>query len=192
MDRGAWLATVHGVAKSQTQLSNFTLTSGKNVIIVHSGYPWGLLLSPLLPSPHQSLCSHSVITCLVLEMLRHHRQSELGPLLPSIGHLSSCTLSSLSLVTAHAYHSCIMPCSWPPGFSRSCILIWTSLPPGCCFFHDSGVWRGELLLVLAAKESHSPSPLLWGGGYRWGLPFLWLSLEAVAQGSFALRFPRLI
>ena len=111
MDRGAWLATVHGVAKSQTQLSNFTLTSGKNVIIVHSGYPWGLLLSPLLPSPHQSLCSHSVITCLVLEMLRHHRQSELGPLLPSIGHLSSCTLSSLSLVTAHAYHSCIMPCS---------------------------------------------------------------------------------
>ena len=24
MDRGAWLATVHGVAKSQTQLSDFT------------------------------------------------------------------------------------------------------------------------------------------------------------------------
>ena len=26
MDRGAWWATVHGVAKSQTQLSNFTFT----------------------------------------------------------------------------------------------------------------------------------------------------------------------
>ena len=26
MDRGAWKATVHGVAKSRTQLSNFTLT----------------------------------------------------------------------------------------------------------------------------------------------------------------------
>ena len=26
MDRGAWLATVHGVTKSQTQLSNFTFT----------------------------------------------------------------------------------------------------------------------------------------------------------------------
>ena len=26
MDRGAWWAAVHGVAKSQTQLSNFTLT----------------------------------------------------------------------------------------------------------------------------------------------------------------------
>ena len=26
MDEGAWLAAVHGVAKSQTQLSNFTLT----------------------------------------------------------------------------------------------------------------------------------------------------------------------
>ena len=28
MDRGAWQATVHGVAKSQTQLSNFTFTFG--------------------------------------------------------------------------------------------------------------------------------------------------------------------
>ena len=26
MDRGAWQATVHGVAKSRTQLSNFTFT----------------------------------------------------------------------------------------------------------------------------------------------------------------------
>ena len=26
MDRGAWLATVHGVAKSQTRLSDFTFT----------------------------------------------------------------------------------------------------------------------------------------------------------------------
>ena len=26
MDRGAWQATVHGVVKSQTQLSNFTFT----------------------------------------------------------------------------------------------------------------------------------------------------------------------
>jgi len=26
MDRGAWWATVHGVAKSRTQLSNFTFT----------------------------------------------------------------------------------------------------------------------------------------------------------------------
>ena len=25
MDRGAWLATVHGVAKSRVQLSNFTI-----------------------------------------------------------------------------------------------------------------------------------------------------------------------
>ena len=27
MDRGAWWATVHGVAKSQTRLSDFTFTS---------------------------------------------------------------------------------------------------------------------------------------------------------------------
>ena len=30
MDRGAWLATVHGVAKCQTQLSDF----------IHSFIPW--------------------------------------------------------------------------------------------------------------------------------------------------------
>ena len=38
MDRGAWLVTVHGVTKSQTQLSDFTSLSlsmdipGKNVV----------------------------------------------------------------------------------------------------------------------------------------------------------------
>ena len=32
MDRGAWWATVHGVAKSRTQLSNFTFTLGENPI----------------------------------------------------------------------------------------------------------------------------------------------------------------
>ena len=32
MDRGAWQATVHGVAKSSTQLSNLTATkSGKTL-----------------------------------------------------------------------------------------------------------------------------------------------------------------
>ena len=30
MDGGAWLATVHGVAKSQTQLSDFTITITNN------------------------------------------------------------------------------------------------------------------------------------------------------------------
>ena len=33
MDRGAWQATVHGVAKSQTQLSDFTHTVGLNAMI---------------------------------------------------------------------------------------------------------------------------------------------------------------
>ena len=31
MDGGAWQATVHGVAKSQTRLSNFTFFSVRNV-----------------------------------------------------------------------------------------------------------------------------------------------------------------
>ena len=32
MDRGAWQATVHGVAKSQTRLNDFTFTEGQNQI----------------------------------------------------------------------------------------------------------------------------------------------------------------
>ena len=32
MDRGAWWAAVHGVAKGQTQLSNFTFTSHFHVL----------------------------------------------------------------------------------------------------------------------------------------------------------------
>ena len=35
MDGGAWWATVHGVAKSQTRLSNFTFTKwGKRIVII--------------------------------------------------------------------------------------------------------------------------------------------------------------
>ena len=34
MEEGAWHATVHGVAKSRTQLSNFTLWLINNVVIV--------------------------------------------------------------------------------------------------------------------------------------------------------------
>ena len=167
----------------------------KNVIILHSGYP-GVLLSPLLPSPYQSLCSHSVISCLVLEMLRHHRESELGPLSPSTGHLTSCPLSSLSLVTSaclsQLHHALFLTSSLlqtlhpylDPTASRLLLLPW--------LWRFEGAPR-ELWLVLPAKESHSPSPpLLWSGGFLWGLPFLWVSLEAVAQVSFALRFPWLI
>ena len=39
MDRGAWWATVHGVAKSQTQLSDFTLTFCWNYIEIHVCVP---------------------------------------------------------------------------------------------------------------------------------------------------------
>ena len=31
MDKGAWLATVHGVAKSRTRLSDFTIYLSKNM-----------------------------------------------------------------------------------------------------------------------------------------------------------------
>ena len=41
MDRGAWQATVHGVAKSQTQISNFTFTlTNLNFKINYPFYYW--------------------------------------------------------------------------------------------------------------------------------------------------------
>ena len=35
MDGGAWWATVHGVTKSQTQLSDFTITIFLNLVAAH-------------------------------------------------------------------------------------------------------------------------------------------------------------
>ena len=47
MDRGAWWATVHGVAKSRTQLSDFTFTfhfhALEKEMATHSGgLAWGI------------------------------------------------------------------------------------------------------------------------------------------------------
>ena len=39
MDRGAWWAPVHGVAKSQTRLRNFTFTFISNVVTVVLTFP---------------------------------------------------------------------------------------------------------------------------------------------------------
>ena len=39
MDEGAWLATVHGVAKSQTRLSNFTITITMYLVGEGNGTP---------------------------------------------------------------------------------------------------------------------------------------------------------
>ena len=43
MDGGAWWATVHGVAKSQTQLSNFTFTYMYNFTLFSR---WSIFLNP--------------------------------------------------------------------------------------------------------------------------------------------------
>ena len=39
MDRGAWWAPVHGVAKGQTRLRNFTFTFISNVVTVVLTFP---------------------------------------------------------------------------------------------------------------------------------------------------------
>ena len=41
MDRGAWWATVHGVAKSQTRLIDFTFTVYYSSVFVSTGFPGG-------------------------------------------------------------------------------------------------------------------------------------------------------
>ena len=53
MDRGAWQATVRGVAKSQTQLSNFTFTFSRK-------YYWLIECSLMLPSPSKNDTSSSL------------------------------------------------------------------------------------------------------------------------------------
>ena len=41
MDGGAWQATVHGVAKSQTRLSNFSFTFTFTLYLIQKGFPGG-------------------------------------------------------------------------------------------------------------------------------------------------------
>ena len=45
MDRGAWWATVHGVAKSRTQLSDFHFTSVLYYVIVRAMHVIQFILS---------------------------------------------------------------------------------------------------------------------------------------------------
>ena len=47
MDGGAWWATVHGVAKSRTRLSDFTFTFRQELKQIM----WGRPVVPLLPPP---------------------------------------------------------------------------------------------------------------------------------------------
>ena len=54
MDRGAWWATVYGVAQSQTQLSTFTyLLRGIGVVLA------GVFTSPLAPTSQKCKLRHS-------------------------------------------------------------------------------------------------------------------------------------
>ena len=47
MDRGGWWATVHGVAKSQTRLSDFTFTFNINIHLLHNFWQ-NLVFCPLV------------------------------------------------------------------------------------------------------------------------------------------------
>ena len=63
MDKGAWLATVHGVAKSQTRLSDFTFTISPSK--EHSGlisFRMDWLLSPCCPVQGSPKVGHNWVT----------------------------------------------------------------------------------------------------------------------------------
>ena len=51
MDRGAWWATVHGVAKSQTRLSDFTFTFFLSLSLTGKSYQTEIYSALQLP-PH--------------------------------------------------------------------------------------------------------------------------------------------
>ena len=64
MDGGAWCAAVHGVAKSQTQLSNFTFTfhfhALEREMATHSGVLAWRILGTVEPGGLPSTGSHRV------------------------------------------------------------------------------------------------------------------------------------
>ena len=93
MDRGAWQATVHGVAKSQTQLSTHALEEKLNSLspvlsdLISGSPPPRSLASSLFcnhtkGTPPQGLCSAAASTWNVLPPEKH----TVLPLLP-LGHL---------------------------------------------------------------------------------------------------------
>ena len=53
MDREAWSAAVHGVPKSQTQLSNWTELNWSNLVQMHEGLPAPFLSPSPLKEPPQ-------------------------------------------------------------------------------------------------------------------------------------------
>ena len=57
MDRGAWQATVHGVAKSRTRLSDFTSTKMEkgSYLRLSSNNVWGTMLYGLQARAHQQI-----------------------------------------------------------------------------------------------------------------------------------------
>ena len=57
MDRGAWWLTVHGVTKSQTQLSNLFLTGKSHGQRSLAGYsPWGRKELGMTETKHHTTC----------------------------------------------------------------------------------------------------------------------------------------
>ena len=66
MDRGVWWATVHGVTKSQTRLSDFTFflsgRMGSQGVVVCMSEGWHLRISGKLMGPTKENCGTGAVT----------------------------------------------------------------------------------------------------------------------------------
>ena len=78
MDRGAWRATVHGVAKSLTRLSNFTSLHVKAILDPFDSnlfmlYPWAMsFFQKLCPAPFPPVTDRLAISSGKLEIPKEH------------------------------------------------------------------------------------------------------------------------
>ena len=102
MDRGAWQATVHGVAKSQTWHNTFTfkIYGIEHLFIWLFGYVWYIFVPWLLTYMYLFIIIDFILI-----------------FLPALGLLAACELSLLAVsegysLVAEAFHCSDFSCCW--------------------------------------------------------------------------------
>ena len=152
-DRKAWCATVHGVTKSQTWLSDRTTTNIKIYQFSSVVQPCLTLCNPMdcsmpgFPVHHQTpgACSNSCLSCRTCIAL-HNRRSRVSfciPIFISLSQTVYCCLSHLriSLVSLSSF----------PFFKMIFPLHWTILTQGSTYNNPETSTLKELFLFFIAK-----------------------------------------
>ena len=101
MDRAAWQATVHGIAKSQTQLSDcHTFTSQTSL---HRNHLWSLLNSADVTSEFEWAVISWIMLLVSGPYLKNHCPRKMVPMCPgrhSIIHCIDCNSKQLEVTSA--------------------------------------------------------------------------------------------